>query len=107
MTAVPWPLSGLAMGCDYNPEQWPRETWPEDVRLMREAVVTFATVAVFSWALLEPSEGTFDFGWLDEVLSLLHAGGIAVDLATATASPGERPRPTARIRSATRRAVVA
>ena len=87
MTAVPWPLSGLAMGCDYNPEQWPRETWPEDVRLMREAGVTFATVAVFSWALLEPSEGTFDFGWLDEVLSLLHAGGIAVDLATATASP--------------------
>ena len=87
MTAVPWPLSGLAVGCDYNPEQWPRETWPEDVRLMREAGVTFATVAVFSWALLEPSEGTFDFGWLDEVLSLLHAGGIAVDLATATASP--------------------
>ena len=48
MTAVPWPLSGLAMGCDYNPEQWPRDTWPEDVRLMREAGVTFATVAVFS-----------------------------------------------------------
>ena len=51
------------------------------------STTTFATVAVFSWALLEPSEGTFDFGWLDEVLSLLHAGGIAVDLATATASP--------------------
>jgi beta-galactosidase len=66
-----------------------------------------AALAVFSWALLEPSEGTFDFGWNDEVLSLLHAGGIAVDLATATASPGERPRPTARIRPATRRAVVA
>ena len=87
MTPTPWPLSGLALGCDYNPEQWPREVWPEDVRLMREAGVTFATVAVFSWALLEPSEGTFDFGWLDDVLSLLHAGGIAVDLATATASP--------------------
>ena len=25
------------MGCDYNPEQWPRETPPEDVRLMRES----------------------------------------------------------------------
>ena len=107
MTAVPWPLSGLAMGCDYNPEQWPRETWPEDVRLMREAGVTFATVAVFSWAFLEPSEGTFDFGWLDEVLSLLHAGGIAVDLANRRGIAGGAAPPTARIRPATRRAVVA
>ena len=25
-------LAGLAYGGDYNPEQWPRETWAEDVR---------------------------------------------------------------------------
>lgn len=82
-----WPLAGLAFGGDYNPEQWPRETWVEDVRLMREAGVTFATVGVFSWALLQPAPDRFDFGWLDEVLDLLHGAGIAVDLATATASP--------------------
>ena len=33
------------------------------------------------------SRARFDFGWLDQVLDLLHGGGIAVDLATATASP--------------------
>lgn len=83
----PWPRGGIALGGDYNPEQWPREVWHEDVRLMREAGVTFATVGVFSWSWLEPEPGRYEMGWLDEVLDLLHEGGIAVDLATGTASP--------------------
>ncbi|WP_208544603.1 beta-galactosidase [Rathayibacter sp. VKM Ac-2759] len=77
----------LKYGGDYNPEQWPEEVWAEDVRLMSEAGVNFVTVGVFSWALLEPEEGRYDFGWLDRVLDLLHGAGIGVDLATATASP--------------------
>jgi beta-galactosidase len=77
----------LCFGADYNPEQWPTETWREDVALMREAGVTMATVGVFSWAALQPAPGEYRFDWLDEVLDLLHAGGIAVDLATATAAP--------------------
>ena len=76
----------LLFGGDYNPEQWPREVWTEDVRLMREANVNLATVGVFSWALLEPRPGEYDFGWLDEVLDLLHDNGIGVALATPTAS---------------------
>ena len=54
---------------------------------MREAGVTFVTLGVFSWAWLEPAKGEYDFGWLDEVMDLLHDDGIAVDLATATATP--------------------
>lgn len=81
------PFDGIALGCDYNPEQWPRSVWREDVALMREAGVGFVTLGVFGWGLLEPEPGRFDFGWLDEVLELLHDGGIAVDLATATAAP--------------------
>ncbi|WP_405808672.1 beta-galactosidase [Streptomyces sp. NBC_01520] len=77
----------FAYGADYNPEQWPREVWKEDVRLMREAGVTVVSVAIFSWARLQPAEDRWDFEWLDEVLDLLHSNGIAVDLATATASP--------------------
>ncbi|WP_049575282.1 beta-galactosidase [Nonomuraea sp. SBT364] len=83
LTRVP----GLLFGGDYNPEQWPEEVWAEDVRLMAEAGVSMATVAVFSWSRLEPSRGTYDFGWLDRVLDLLHAHGVAADLATATATP--------------------
>ena len=41
------------------------------------------SVGVFSWALLEPAEGEYDFGWLDRVLDLLHDAGILVDLAHA------------------------
>ena len=78
---------GLLFGCDYNPEQWSREVWDEDVMLMRAAGVNLVTVGVFSWALLEPRPGEFQLDWLGDVLDLMHASGIAVDLATPTASP--------------------
>ncbi|GGX85090.1 beta-galactosidase [Streptomyces fructofermentans] len=81
------PAPRLAYGADYNPEQWPREVWEEDVRLMREAGVNLVSVGIFSWARIQPARDEWDFGWLDEVMDLLHAGGIGVDLATATASP--------------------
>lgn len=77
----------LFFGGDYNPEQWPREVWLEDVRLMREAGVNLVTLGVFSWANLEHSDGNYHFEWLDDIFELLHANGIGVDLATATASP--------------------
>src|SRR3954452_6290035 len=84
-----WKLSTgrLAYGGDYNPEQWPEEVWAQDARLMNEAGVTLVTVGVFSWAWLQPDADTFTFDWLDRVLDVLHAHGIRVDLATATASP--------------------
>ncbi|MFD2768189.1 beta-galactosidase [Micromonospora eburnea] len=82
-----WQGAGIWYGADYNPEQWPEETWAEDVTLMRRAGVNLVSVGIFSWALLEPAPGRYEFGWLDRVLDLLHDGGISVDLATATASP--------------------
>jgi beta-galactosidase len=80
-------VDALWYGGDYNPEQWPREVWDEDVRLMHRAGVTVATVGVFAWSRLEPRDGEFDLGWLDDLMDLLHAHGIRVGLATATASP--------------------
>jgi len=84
-----WPLGldGIAYGGDYNPEQWPREVWDTDIALMHEAGVNLVSIGIFSWALLEPREGEFDFAWLDELIELLHAAGIRVDLGTPTASP--------------------
>ncbi|MGE5333839.1 MAG: beta-galactosidase, partial [Nitrososphaerota archaeon] len=77
----------MLYGGDYNPEQWPEDVWLEDARAMREAGVNLVSVAIFSWARLEPQPGVYDFGWLDRVLAILHEHDIAVDLATATASP--------------------
>lgn len=79
--------SGLAYGGDYNPEQFPAEVWVQDAALMREAGVTLVTLGVFSWARIEPTPGAFDVAWLDHVIGLLQDADIAVDLATATASP--------------------
>jgi beta-galactosidase len=77
----------ILFGGDYNPEQWPEETWHEDVRLMREAGVNSVTLGVFSWAKLEPEPGAREFGWLDRLMDLMHENGIGVVLATPTASP--------------------
>ncbi len=84
MTVTP---AGLWFGGDYNPEQWDARTWAEDDRLMREARVNTATVGVFSWSLLEPEEGRYEFGWLDGTLDRLHRNRVRVVLATPTASP--------------------
>jgi beta-galactosidase len=80
-------LGGIAYGGDYNPEQWPREVWREDAELMKQAGVNLVTLAVFSWSRLETADGIFDFDWLDEVMDLMHAHGIGVDLATPDAVP--------------------
>ncbi|MFE0249805.1 beta-galactosidase [Streptomyces sp. NPDC059010] len=77
----------LLFGGDYNPEQWPEETWHEDVRLMKEAGVNSVTLGVFSWARLEPRPGVREFGWLDRLMDLMHENGIGVVLATPTSSP--------------------
>ena len=45
----------ILFGGDYNPEQWPEETWHEDVRLMKEAGVNSVTLGVFSWARSNPA----------------------------------------------------
>lgn len=87
-SAVDWPaISGIAFGGDYNPEQWPREMWREDMALMREAGVNLVSIGIFNWALIEPREGEYDFDYLAELLDLLHEHGIAADLGTPTASP--------------------
>ncbi len=49
--------------------------------------MNLVSLAIFAWSRLEPAEGRYDFEWLDRVMDLLHAGGVAVNLATATASP--------------------
>lgn len=87
MTDLLTRLGGLAYGGDYNPEQWPPEVQAEDMALMREAGVNLVTLGIFSWAMVEPEPGRYDWAWFDRVLDLLAENGIAVCLATMTASP--------------------
>lgn len=73
-------------GGDYNPDQWEKQVWDEDMRLFKLAGIDVATLNVFAWAKNQPDEDTYDFGWLDEMMDKLHAEGIGVCLGTSTAA---------------------
>ncbi|GHO59699.1 beta-galactosidase [Ktedonobacter robiniae] len=73
-------------GGDYNPEQWPRAIWDEDIQLMQECHFEVATLGVFSWVSLQPEEERFTFEGLDTILDKLAAAGRFVCLATPTAA---------------------
>ncbi len=77
-------------GGDYNPEQWLDSPCviDEDFRLMKLAGVNCVTVGVFSWVTLEPAEGRFTFGWLDDVMDRLAKAEMFAVLATPS---GARP----------------
>ena len=77
---------GIAYGGDYNPDQWPDATIEEDISLMRKAHVNTVALAIFSWDRIQPAEDRWTFDWLDSVIERLGQAGIAVDLASATAS---------------------
>lgn len=51
--------------------------------------LNFNTVrlAEFTWSRIAPSEGVYDFSWLDDVIEVLSKQGIKVVLGTPTASP--------------------
>ncbi|GIO85421.1 beta-galactosidase [Paenibacillus faecis] len=77
-------LPKIWYGGDYNPEQWEPEIWKEDERMFKLAGIDVATVNVFSWALNQPDEHTYDFTQLDETMDRLYKSGVYVCLATST-----------------------
>jgi beta-galactosidase len=78
-------------GGDYNPEQWPPETWDTDMELMRQSHFNVATVGVFSWVSLQPEEDRFTFEWLDTILDKQSWADQHL-LGRAAAEPGEPVR---------------
>jgi beta-galactosidase len=73
-------------GGDYNPDQWDKSIWPEDMRMLQLAGIDVATLNVFAWALNQPDEHTYEFNWLDQMMDMLHENGMYVCLATSTAA---------------------
>lgn len=77
----------IKIGVDYYPEQWDRALWTDDIRRMKEVGVSLVRIAEFAWSRLEPTEGNFDFDWLDEVIERLASAGIKIVLGTPTNCP--------------------
>lgn len=83
-SAVSPKITAMLHGADYNPDQW--LDYPgildEDIRLMKLANCNVMALGMFSWSMLEPQEGKYNFDWLDTVMERLAASNIHVILST-------------------------
>lgn len=79
-------MSKIYFGGDYNPEQWPEQVWTEDYSYFKEAEIDTLTLGVFSWALIQKNEDTYDFTEMDEIMERARIEGKNVCMATGTAA---------------------
>lgn len=77
----------VQMGVDYYPEHWDEAMWESDIILMKETGIKVVRVAEFAWSRLEPTEGNYQFDWLDRALELFHKYDLRVVIGTPTATP--------------------
>ena len=77
-------FSRILYGGDYNPNQWPKEIWEKDMEYFKDARINSATINVFSWAKIQPSEEEYYFDELDEIVEMLSKENYDIVLATST-----------------------
>lgn len=88
--SIPSQVSGrdaILLGTDWYPEQWPEAQWEDDLRLMEAANIKVVRIAEFAWSRMEPSQGHYDFAWLERAVTAAGRHHIAVVLGTPTAAP--------------------
>jgi beta-galactosidase len=76
-----------SVGVYYYPEHWDSTQWDRDFQNIAKMGFEFTHFAEFAWAQLEPSEGVYDFKWLDRSLQLAAKYNLKVILCTSTATP--------------------
>ena len=79
-------IKRMLYGGDYNPNQWEKEIWEDDMRIFKDAAINTATINVFSWAKIQPSEETYYFDQLDEIIEMLSEENYDIVLGTSTAA---------------------
>ncbi|MFZ0036300.1 MAG: beta-galactosidase, partial [Candidatus Acidiferrales bacterium] len=79
--------NAIMLGAAWYPEQWPESRWEEDLRLMEAADLKVVRIAEFAWSRMEPSEGHYDFDWLERAVNLAGKHHIVSVLGTPTATP--------------------
>lgn len=77
----------MYFGLAYYPEHWPEERWPIDAKMMQDAHVNGVRMGEFAWSKIEPSEGAYDFEWLDRSVTLLAQHGIKTMMCTCSRTP--------------------
>ncbi len=78
---------GPFLGVCYYPEQWPEAKWADDAANMVALGLSHVRIGEFTWALIEPEPGKFDWKWLDKAIQTLGSAGLKVIMSTPTAAP--------------------
>lgn len=76
----------MLLGVDYYPEQWNPAQMEADLDAIREMGGNAIRIAEFSWHLMEPAEGQYDFSFFDQVIAMAGEKGLKVILGTPTAA---------------------
>jgi beta-galactosidase len=77
----------MRIGAYYYPEAWPAEQWPRDMANLKKMNMEFVHMGEFAWAFMEPTEGKFDFDWLEKNVKLAADNGLKVVLCTPSPAP--------------------
>lgn len=82
-----FPEKGTHFGVYYYPEHWPEAQWERDIRKVAELGFDFIHYGEFAWARLEPSDGSYDFAWMDKAVKLAADNGLKVLMCTPSPCP--------------------
>ena len=86
LSQAPQPQA-IHLGAAWYPEQWPESQWERDLQLMQDAHFNVVRIGEFAWSSLEPSEGHYDFAWMERAIALAAKHHIAVVIGTPTDAP--------------------
>lgn len=75
------------VGTYYYPEHWDEQQWDRDLKQIKSLGFDFVHYAEFAWAQLEPSQGLYNFDWLDRAVNMADKNGLKVIMCTSTATP--------------------
>jgi len=81
------PEKMVETGVYYYPEAWNPDQWDRDFQKMEEMGFEFTHMAEFAWAQMEPTEGQYDFKWLDKAVELAAKHHLKVIMCTSSATP--------------------
>ncbi len=85
-TSQPTILYGAAYYNEYMPAGLQPGQLEKDVSLMQAAGISVVRMGESTWSLWEPSDGKFEYAWMDRVVDALGRAGIKVIMGTPTYS---------------------
>lgn len=74
----------LLFGAAYYAEYMPCDRIKEDLAMMKKAGMNVIRIAESTWSTLEPSDGVFDFSYIDQVLEAAEEAEMQVIIGTPT-----------------------